>query len=271
MPGPRPLSDQLPLVRLDQLAMNVTVRVPSSVVSDATPTTALAVDEVRLLLLRESTSRDVRDRVWRHVGARARSERGDWNVFALGLAYPGLIRRAVRLSEGTSFFQKSQVHFRLAVEFLFALHRLDLSTPNVVSRLIGAAYDQASGRKRGVRPLLVDIHTIDETDLPTPAPPSGDPARVLTRLIQQTRTAKDGYRLTRQHATLIARTYLDGDKLYTVAADLRISPANASKQRARAELLIARHLGRPDLAQPRRATPGDDDPQPSPRRPGTWA
>ena len=169
------------------------------------------------------------------------------------MAYPGLRARAWKLTEGLTFHQTAQVHFRLAGEFLFALHRLDLSTPNVASRLISGAYDHASGREEARSARHGPQSTAATQDglwHRAHEEPQAGPRAVLDRLIRQTSTAKDGQRITELHATLIARTYLDGEKLKQVAAELGMTESNASKHRTRAEMLIARHLGHPGLTQP---------------------
>jgi hypothetical protein len=245
--------DATPLGRINHLAVDhLTLTVLSTVLDPAGLPVPLSLLELRIHLLRSSTSREVRDRAWRHIGEMARAERGDWNLFALGMAYPGLRARAWKLTEGLTFHQTAQVHFRLAGEFLFALHRLDLSTPNVASRLISGAYDHASGRKRRAAPATarIDPATQEGQWHQAHEEPQAGPRAVLDRLIRQTSTAKNGQRITELHATLIARTYLDGEKLKQVAAELGMSESNASKHRTRAEMLIARHLGHPGLAQP---------------------
>jgi DNA-directed RNA polymerase specialized sigma24 family protein len=126
---------------------------------------------------------------------------------------------------------------------------LGAAVANVASRLIGAAYDQASGRKKRGGPVFVSLDE-DMPALPeqTDWPWSEDgPRRVLDRLVRSIRDLGDGQRITSTDAMLIARTYLDGDTLRQVAADLGMSESNASKRRSRAETLIARHLGRADL------------------------
>ncbi len=242
--------DATPLGRINQLAVDhLTLSVPSAVIDPDAPAVPLTMLDLRIRLLRRSTPGEIRDRAWRHVGQLARAERGDWNLFALGLAYPGLRARVWRLTEGRNYQQAAQVHFRLAGEFLFALHRLDLDAPNVASRLIGAAYDQASGRKKRAEPVIVSLDEdllVLQEHAAYPASEDG-PRRVLDRLVRNTRCAKNGQQITSADATLIARTYLDGDTLRQVAADLGMSESNASKHRARAETLIARHLGRADL------------------------
>jgi hypothetical protein len=270
-----------PLGQLNVLAIReAAVTVPATLLDETSPQQApdqgldqgLSMLQVRVRLLRESTPASVRDRVWQFIGHTARTHRqthaethaetqgetrgetqGEmWNLFALGVAYPGLRLRARKLTEDVTYERAAQVHFNLAAEFLFALHRLDLDTPSVASRLMGAAYDQASGRKQRKRLRVVDIDDVHESDLPQPGGPDtagDDPRAVLARLVAQNATTRNGRRLTERHAALIARTYLDGYRLYDVAADLHLSPANASKHRARAATIIATLLGHPELAR----------------------
>lgn len=211
---------------------------------------------VRNRLLLGSTPKHVKDRVWTYVANAARTYRGDWNLFALGLAYPGLRARAYKLTPPpVAFDAVVALHFRLMEEFLFALHRLSPDSPNVISRLVGAAYDQASERKRTRRVRLVNIEMVERDELEAAMerehlrPTNRDPRSVLDRLVRKTANARDGYRITAQNAELIARTYLDGEALKATAAELSLSEANASKRRKRTAALIAHALGRPDLAQ----------------------
>lgn len=248
--------DDTPLGRINALATNLSgLAVPRKLVGGTPPEAPASLTYLRNRLLLASTPDDLRDRVWRHIAGTARTRRGDWNLYALGVAYPGLRSRARRLTRPpTPFGVVAAVHFTLAVEFLFALHDLRLDMPNVISRLLGTAYDRTSGRKRR-EPRWVDIDTVSEAELHAAMdrhrthPVGGDPHDVLDRLVAATRTARDGYRFTPEHAALVAGTYLDGQRLYTVAATLGLSETNASKRRARAALLIARLLDHPHLAE----------------------
>jgi hypothetical protein len=92
---------------------------------------------------------------------------------------------------------------------------------------------------------------------------------VLNRLVRQTRDARDGHRITRRQAALIARTYLAGEKLTAVAQSLGIGQSSASKQRARAEYLIAVLLDRADIVTADDKHPNDKrrtDPPQQPAR-----
>ncbi len=140
-----------------------------------------------------------------------------------------------------------------------ALHRLPLDAPNVISRLVGAAYDQASRRKVRREPQWVNIELVSHDalhralarDQPDAHTGPGEPRDVLDRLLRESNTpGHPGPTLTEEQAALIARTYLDGHLLAEVAAELGLSVDNASKRRKRAAAIIARLLGRPTLAEP---------------------
>jgi hypothetical protein len=255
--------ESTPLGEMNALAAGLTdLSVPRGLLAQRPPDAPARLGYLRNELLLTTTPGEIRDRVWRHVGlsARERGERqGDWNLFALGLAYPGLRTRAFLLTPPpVAFTEVKRVHFELSAEFLLALHRLSLDTPNVVNRLLGAAYDQASGRKAPRQPPWVDIATVTDAELydptgrnsPQPHTGPGEPRDVLNRLLRESNTpGHPGPTLTAEHAALIARTYLDGQMLYQVAADLGLSKDNASKRRKRGAGIVARLLGRPTLAE----------------------
>src|SRR5262249_45600176 len=145
--------------------------------------------------------------------------------------------------------QAVAIHYTMAIEFLTALRRLDLGRPYLLSRFIGAAYDRATGRKKPPEPDLLSLQQMKEEDWEAAERQESvadmhEVRRVLSRLIRQTRDAKDGQRITERHAKLIARTYIGGESLNTVAAALGMAQSNASKQRTRAGNLIAVQLGR---------------------------
>jgi hypothetical protein len=139
---PRPRNGDLPLVG-----------VPRGWV-DGTDDERLATPRyARNRLVLDDTPKAVKDRVWRHLGERVRAEKGSeresWCLYALSVAFPGLIKRAMKLHpKGTSFDRSVDVEYDLLIEFIFAMHRLSLDEDNVYSRLLGAAYDQASGRTK---------------------------------------------------------------------------------------------------------------------------
>jgi len=248
-----------PLGKINELAGALSdVWVPRGLLRQQPDDAPARVGYLRNVLLLDSTPTDVRDEVWRFIGGMARQRRDDWNLFALGVAYPGLRKRARRLAPPPTPFEVVEaVHFDLAAEFLLAVHRLPLHRPNVISRFLGAAYDQASGRKKPPQPRMVNIDVVDPVEIEealarnqaAPHTSAEEPHDVLHRLVAATDATADGLRLTEQHAVLIQRTYLDGQPLTAVAADLGMSVPTASKRRSRAARLIAALLGRPQLAE----------------------
>lgn len=64
------------------------------------PQRLVPLDELRRLLISDATPRPVRDVVWREVVTRARRDGPAWVITAVGLALPGLRRRAGRLASG---------------------------------------------------------------------------------------------------------------------------------------------------------------------------
>ena len=251
-----------PLGKIDVLAGELSeLWVPRGMLGQQPADAPARVGYLRNVLLLDSTPDHVKDEVWRFIGAAAREQLGDWNLFALGTAYPGLRKRARRLTPPpTPYRIVEAVHYDLAAEFLLAVHRLKLDRPNVISRFLGAAYDQASGRKQPPRPRTVDIDAVDPADIETaiardyqpPLPGSTEPQEVLQRLVTDTTAAPDELKLTEQHAALIARTYLEREALTTVAADLGLSVPTASKRRSRAATMIAAHLDKPHLSDRQR-------------------
>jgi hypothetical protein len=257
--------DKLPLGVINLYAIDhLRLTVPSTLVDPRSPAQPLRVLPTRIRLMREPDP-EIRDRAWRYVAELVRVDRADWHLFALSMAYPGLRARItpyVKRME-LSWRQAQQVHYTMAIEFIFAMHRLDLSRPWVLSRLLGAAYDQATGRKKRPEPEMVSLDRMkqeQEREEAARQQPPGDPRRVLGRLVRQSRDARDGYRLTERQAALIARTYLAGEKLNDVAASLGLRQSSASKQRARAEYLIALLLDRDDILA--RITRPDGKPRP---------
>jgi hypothetical protein len=143
---------------------------------------------------------------------------------------------------------------------------LDLTTPHVFNRLVDAAYTHASGRKRRRREW-----TYYGLDRPIPATSIYDDPEfyveahlisvraALDAVIARANASPGRQRITDIQAALVARTYLDGQRLREVAAELHLSEPSASKQRRRAANVIARTLGRSDMTDlPRPRTPPDE-------------
>ncbi len=254
----------------------LTVTVASTVIDPDRPPVALAMLDLRERLMRGTLTQEAKDHAWRHLGGLARTQQGQWNLFALGTGYPKLRQQVDKLTAGMTWGRKQQTHYTIAIEFLFALHRLDLGRPWVFNRLVDAAYTHTSGRKR--RRPEPGIRDLDTTSpYREPAATDGDPEReaeirdnhrtsvrqALNTVVARANAAPGRQRITDRQAALIARTYLDGEPLRQVAADLGLSEPSASKQRRRAANVIARLLGRPDLADPPRPRTGPAPPAPA--------
>ncbi|MDG4749919.1 hypothetical protein O7630_03095 [Micromonospora sp. WMMD718] len=256
----------------------ITLTIPSDVIDPDAPPVPLPMLDFRLRVVRGTAQE--RDRAWRHLGKLARAERGDWNLYALGVAYPKLRAQVVGLTAYRRREAAEQAHYDLAAEFLFALHRLDLDTPHVFPRLVDAAYTHASGRKKKHSPPMYDIDTLPEKYAPRSAHGNSEHDAelneanqetvhdVLNRIIAAANSVPGRGRITDTQAELIRRTYLDGETLRVVATDLNLSEPSASKQRRRAAATIAR------LLRTRRADKPADPPkqrrpeasEPHPRR-----
>ncbi|WFE26178.1 hypothetical protein O7623_22910 [Solwaraspora sp. WMMD791] len=254
---PRRRADLTVLGQIEaQARTRITLTLPSNVIDPDTPPTPLPMVDFRLYVMRAPGP--IRDRAWRCLAETARAHRGDWNLYSLGVAYPKLRAQANKLTAYLAPGPAAQVHYTLAIEFLFALHRLDLTTPNLFPRLTDAAYTHASGRKRQHPPPTYDLDALPDGRIPHSE--HGNPEHdahlndanqetvhdVLNRLV----THSGGQTISDTQATLIRRTYLNGETLRHVATDLHLSEPSASKQRSRAATTIARLLGRHDLTEP---------------------
>lgn len=271
-PEPKDNADPSLLGKIERAAIDqLTITLPSTVIDRRQPITALPMLDFRERLMRGKLPQQATDDAWRHLAELARTQRGDWNLFALGSAYPKLRKRVASITRGLTWAQKETIHQSIAAEFVLALHRLEIDKPYVFNRLVDAAYTHASGRKRRPRAWLSDSDILDTAQPGTGVQDSPEAQAeinqhnqtterdVLAAVILRVNTTPGRERITDIQAALISRTYLDGERLRDVGAEFDLSEPSASKQRRRAANLIARALGRPDLADPPRprAAPAD--------------
>lgn len=121
-------------------------------------------------------------------------------------------------------------------EWVRRLERLDEETCAETSRLVKVE-DQE---------WVLDMAAQDERYRLTPVCGDGGVAAVhalLDRVLERSARLPVHDRLQPENVTLIRRTYIDGERLDTVAAELGISPENASKRRTRAVSTVLRLLG----------------------------
>lgn len=278
-PPPRPARVATLLGQIEALAYRLPApTVPRGVVGQEPAAQGMRMPQLRAVLLRAGTIREVKDRAWRYLVGQARAHRGDWHLYTLGVLLPGLWQAALRLAPQpvTPLGRVLAVHRLLAEEALFALHRIDTDRPYLAKRLIDAAV-YATKVEMGIRRRARDQQppaapwealaaaeaagTARQTRLPRPA--GGHPYLVLAKIVRQTAGNPPGQRLTVSDARLIAHTYLDGFTLAQAAAFEGLPESAARMRRWRAAQLIAAHLDhhRP-TGQPQVTSPAEQPDQP---------
>ncbi|MET8280926.1 hypothetical protein [Micromonospora sp. NPDC005174] len=267
------------------------VGVPKGWITGADDPRPARADEVVRHLLADDATREIKDQVWRHIVGQVRDDtenREDWNLYALGVAAQGLLSRAARLAMPDDPAKRAiAAQYTLIHAFLERMQatvttaagtrwRLDIDRPNVYSRLLGGAYDHASGRTEHRRKQLT--RRPDETatehqariarlreEEPREIPmggvaelnayhgkhhnepnPGGMDAAIarLQEFVAQSARMPPADRIDPTSAELLRRTYLNGEPLGQVAADLNMSPSNASKRRATAVRQLRRLIAR---------------------------
>jgi hypothetical protein len=203
------------------------------------PQRLVALDELRRLLIHDGTPRATRDAVWAELVTRARRDGQAWVVAVIGLALPGLRRRAARLAPGWHG-DRADLDGELLLGFLERLRTIDVRVANIFQRLIEAGARQV---KRSRRQAEQDIDAIRRAgtarSLP-PARPWDHPDLVLTRAVA---LAVIGV----EECVLIAETRLEDVPLGVVAERLGISDDIAaawrrSGERALAEAILSGEL-----------------------------
>jgi hypothetical protein len=251
-PGIPPTSaaaEQWPTGPLDaaQRAFDLLTRPPAPLSFDCRtipglPQRIVGLDQLRTLLVdgdpRSAHRRSpATDAVWHELVTRARRDGPAWVVAAVGVALPGLRRRAGLLSRGWHG-DIADLDSELLLGFLERLRSIDLDEPNICSRLIDAGA-RAVRRAREHDDEADVVHTDLARSLP-PARPWDHPDFVLARAVHTgTITARD--------ADLIGRTRLDGDTLVHVADELDVPISTVTSWRARAEKRLATAIAEGEL------------------------
>ena len=196
------------------------------------PQRILPVDELKRVLIADTTPRPVRDAVWRELVTRARRDGPAWVVAAVGIAMPGLRRAAGKLSTGWPG-DSSDRDSELLTGFLTRLHTVDLDEPRICGRLIDAGV-RAVKRARARTEELDTIHVDSAWSLP-PQNPWDHPDWVLARAVAAAIIDPD-------EALLISATRLDDTTLQTVADTIGITVPVAAAWRRKAEHRLAAAL-----------------------------
>jgi hypothetical protein len=193
------------------------------------PNRILPLDELKRLLIDDSTPRPVRDAVWRELVVRTRRDGPAWVIAAVGIAMPGLRRMAGLLGKGWPG-DSSDRDGELLLGFVDRLRCIDVADTRIVGKLIDAgARAVKTAREREERSDAIHVSTT--WSLP-PQQPWDHPDWVLTRAVAQAVIDPDEY-------LLIAATRLDQAALATVADKLGVSVALAASWRRKAEIRLA--------------------------------
>ncbi|WP_433304248.1 hypothetical protein ACQP2F_14430 [Actinoplanes sp. CA-030573] len=202
---------------------------------DGLPDRDLPLDELKLLLLDDATSRAVRDQVWRELVLRARRDGPAWVIAAAGLALPGLRRAAGRLSIGWHG-DSSDRDGELLLGFVHRLGTLDLEHGRIAGKLIDAGARAA--RQAQARCAEAEAVKARVTRSMPPQQPWDHPDWVLARAVSEAV-------ISPEECLLIAETRLDRIELPVIAERLGVSVEVASAWRRKAEhrLAAAIHAG----------------------------
>jgi hypothetical protein len=193
------------------------------------PPAILPLDELKRVLIADSTPRPVRDTVWRELVIRARRDGPPWVVAAAGIAMPGLRRMAGMLATGWHG-DTADRDAELLTGFVCRLRTIDLDEPRICGRLIDAgarAVKRARARDEDADTVRVDT----AWSLP-PHHPWDHPDWVLARALAAAVIDPDEH-------LLIAATRLEDVSLQAVAEKLGISALLARAWRRKAERRLA--------------------------------
>jgi hypothetical protein len=202
------------------------------------PQRSVPLGELRRLLICESTSRPVRDRVWRNLVVRARRDGPAWVIAAVGLAMPGLRRAAGRLASGW-YGDTSDFDAELLTGFLDRLRTVDLDEPRICGRLIDAGARAVKAAREWDDDADI-LHVGGAWSVP-PHHPWDHPDWVLARAVALAVIDPDEH-------LLISATRLEDIALRVVADKLGISVPLAAAWRRKAERRLADAIGLGELS-----------------------
>jgi hypothetical protein len=192
------------------------------------PQRMVPLDELKRVLTDDATPRVVRDRVWRELVIRARRDGTPWVLAVVGVAMPGLRRRAGMLARGWHGDTRDR-DAELLTGFLDRLRTVDLDEPRICGRLIDAgarAVKQAREREEET-----DTVTVDGAWSLPPQPAFDHPDWVLARAVAAAVIDPEEH-------LLIGATRLEEIPLQVVADKLGVSVPLAAAWRRKAELRL---------------------------------
>jgi hypothetical protein len=189
------------------------------------PQRVLPLDELKTVLIDDTTPRPVRDAAWRELVIRARRDGPAWVVAAAGIAMPGLRRMAGMLAKGWHG-DSSDRDGELLTGFVDRLHSIDLTESRIVGKLIDAGARAVKlARQRQERLDTIRVHAT--WSLP-PQHPWDHPDWVLARAVAAAVIGPEEH-------LLISATRLGQLPLQVVADHLGIPVRQAGDWRSNAE------------------------------------
>jgi hypothetical protein len=200
------------------------------------PEADVALGELRGLLMRDETSRETRDAVWRRLVVHARGEPA-WRVAVVGMAMPGLRRMAGLLARGWHG-DSSDRDSEMITGFLDRTADIDLNHTRIVGKLIDAAA-RAVKLAREREAAAETVRAPATWSIP-PRQPFDHPDWVLARAVAAGVIGPE-------ESQLISCTRLEAQALPTVADALGVSAAVAAAWRRRAELAVAEAIAGGEL------------------------
>jgi len=197
------------------------------------PARRIPLDELRTLLLEETTGFAVRNAALAVLIRRAKQQRGAWVVGLAGVLLPGLRRLAGRLARDFPG-EVADIDAEVLTGFLEAVDKVQPGGEYLAARLLWPAY------RRARRLRLVEFEQTlpripDQAAAHLPAQPWGHPDFVLARAV------KAGV-ITAAEAELIGATRLEDADLLTFALAEGCSIDTIRHRRVRAERRLVRFL-----------------------------
>ncbi|WBB52433.1 hypothetical protein [Verrucosispora sp. WMMD573] len=230
-----------------QRAFDLLVRRPVLIAFDGRgipgcPQRLMALDELKAFLLNRDTAPQVRDTVWRELVVRARRDGAGWGIGAIGIAMPGLRRRAGNIARGFVGDVEDIDAEMLKTFWEQLLERVDADQRRVLGRMLDAA--ERAGLKIRYADVTTDPLDSEPAGPRTPLQPWDHPDFVLARAVAIGVIDADD-------ANIIAETRLEGVTVQVAAARRGIQGQLASHWRDQAEKRLINAIRKGELAHVR--------------------
>ncbi|MGC5054851.1 hypothetical protein ACLQ2S_25760 [Micromonospora sp. DT48] len=230
-----------------QRAFDLLVRRPVPIAFDGRgipgcPPRLMALDELKAFLLNRDTAPQVRDTVWRELVVRARRDGAGWGIGAIGIALPGLRKRAGNIARGFHGEVEDIDAEMLKTFWEQLLERVDADQRRVLGRMLDSA--ERAGLKIRYADVTTDPLDSEPAGPRTPLQPWDHPDFVLARAVAIGVIDADD-------ANIIAETRLEGVTVQVAAARRGIQGQLASHWRDQAEKRLINAIRKGELAHVR--------------------